>query len=236
MKLTNSVKKGSIVATVALGLTVFSPVTANVTYAETSTNAEVASQQLVDALQALNIGEIDYLYAHIQSISLSDAELNQINGNTERAKQILSGVSVDNMENAQQAEILRLFNENLELLQLQAVIVDNDGNKINPLEYEPGTTGLKIQLSDLDGNVLATANPTLDYLNPEVLTSKVNALDSAVEAKVTLEEGDEFVPMPSAELPNTATDYPDYILLGSLLILLGGAALVPAGRMVRRTN
>jgi LPXTG-motif cell wall-anchored protein len=42
--------------------------------------------------------------------------------------------------------------------------------------------------------------------------------------------------MPAGTLPNTAGNNVDYMMLGGLLILIGGIAIVPAARLVRKSD
>jgi LPXTG-motif cell wall-anchored protein len=64
----------------------------------------------------------------------------------------------------------------------------------------------------------------------------MNALKGAVQAKKQLDKAGTFVPMPNAPLPNTDSNTVDYMALGGLLILLGGIAVVPAARLVRKSE
>lgn len=221
------------IAALSLGITVLSVAPATSAFAETT--PEAASQQLVDSLNTLNTNHVEYLYAYLQSVNLSDREYNSIVNNTERANQIIRNTSnLDELPNSTKVELLRIFMENLRLMQLKATAIDDSGNRVNIIQYEPGTTGLKIQLKDLKGNLLATIDPTLADLDPQVLLSKINALSGAVDALKIMSETGKFVPMRMAALPNTATDLPAMIALGGLLILMGSAAIVPAVIVSRR--
>jgi hypothetical protein len=232
MKISSVMKKGAVVGALSLGLTAFAAVPANHAFAAANTNP--AAQKLVDALKAMNVDQVDYLYAYLQSVNLSDAEYNGILNNTKAASEILNGTSADKLANAQKVEVLRLFLDSVELSHLQAAFVDAKGNPIDILNYKAGASTLLIQLKDLKGNVLASLNPTKADLNPKVLQAKINALDTAVKAKKQLENSGKFVPIPSGDLPNTSTDEPGYIALGGLLMLLGGLAVIPAAKLVRK--
>ncbi|CAM3776333.1 cell wall anchor protein [Cytobacillus oceanisediminis] len=233
--LKSKLKNGTKIAALSLGITFLAA--APGTTAMAASGSDSAAQELVDALNVLKLDQVDYLYAYLQSIELSDKEVKQIKKNTKRANQIIRNTeNIDALPNSAKVELLRLFMDNIKLLQLQAKIVDDSGNEINLVNYEPGTTGVKIQLLDKAGNLLATLDPTKADLNPQVLISKINALLAAVEALAELSDSGVFVPMPSAELPNTATELPTMIAIGGLLIVLGGAGLVPAVVYSRREN
>jgi hypothetical protein len=232
MKFSSAIKKGAVIGALSLGLTAFAAVPANPAFAAANTDPQ--AQKLVDALKALNINQVDYLYAYLQSVNLSDSEYNQILDNTKAVSKILNGTSADKLANAQKVEVLRLFLDSVKLSHLQASFVDAKGNPIDILNYKAGASTLLVQLKDLKGNVLASLNPTKADLDPKVLQTKINALDSAVKAKKQLEKTGKFVPMPSGDLPNTSTNEPGYIALGGLLMLMGGLAVIPAARLVRK--
>lgn len=137
---------------------------------------------------------------------------------------MLAGVNnVMDLTHAQKVEALCLFFESAKLAHLQVVIVDDKGN-------------ILIQLKDLDGKLLATINSTKDMVKVEKFQKIVNSLKLAVEAKRELNATGKFVPMPNAEMPNTASHEQTYMLIGGLFVLLGVAALVPAVRLDRKVE
>ncbi|PFZ34341.1 cell wall anchor protein [Bacillus wiedmannii] len=231
MNFKDIMKKGSLVATLGLGLTAFA---APATHAET--NGKEASQKLVNALKTLNPDHLDYLYAYLQKTSLTDQELAQINANAAKVSQILAGVNnVMDLTHAQKVEALRLFLESATLAHLQVAIVDDKGNALDLLTYKFKGNVL-IQLNGLDGKLLATINPTRDMVKVENFQKIVNSLKVAMEAKRELNATGKFVPMPNAEMPNTASHEQTYILIGGLIVLLGAAAVVPAVRLSRKVE
>jgi processed acidic surface protein len=226
-------KKGAIIASLGLALSVFSPVAS--TGVEAATSSESA-QKLVDSLQALNLDQVDYLYTYLQSVDLSDKEYKSIIKNAEEAAKTLQKVSSpEELSDGQRAKIARLFLDSAQKAHLQVAFVDGSGNTIDlkNLTLENAKT-LNIQIKDLKGNVLATIDPTIKDFEASALNAKLAALKTAVEAKKELEAAEAFVPMPSAKLPNTASNLPTGIAVGSLLVLLGGLTLVPSIRAVRR--
>jgi hypothetical protein len=235
MNIKSTMKKSAMIGALGLSLAAFTAVPGNaVLAAETSPSA----QKLVDSLKALNIGEVDYLYAYLQSVDLSDSEYNGILANSKQVTQILKGTAnPENLPAAQKAEISRLFLDSVKLAHLQAAFVDNNGNPIDITTVRPSNMkNIKIQLKDMKGNVLATVNPSKKDLSPAALEAKMVALSNAIEAKEELEKTGTFVPMPNAPLPNTASNNVEYMALGGLLILLGGVAVVPAARLVRKSD
>ncbi len=234
MKLASTVKKVSIVAALGMGLSVFAAAPGNTASAATN---NPNAQKLVNSLEALQLDHVDYLYAYLQSITLSNAEYQGIISNANQVGALLNGKSADSLSNADKAKALRLFLNSIKLAHLQASFVDDNGNAIDITNYRPGTTGLQVVLMDLKGNVLATIDPKKSDLAPGALQAKINALVSAVNAKRALDKtSDKFVPMPQAELPNTSTNDMEFVLLGALLIALGGIALVPAARAIRKSG
>ncbi|PLS02355.1 hypothetical protein CVD27_20390 [Neobacillus cucumis] len=149
---------------------------------------------------------------------------------------MLNGKNPESLPSAQKVKVLRLFLDSVKLAHLQASVVDEQGNPIDILTYKAGSSTLVIQLKDLKGNVLATIDPKKEDLNPGAILTKINALVTAVNAKKQLDQEKGFVPMPAGDLPNTATNDPEYIALGVLLMLMGGIAAVPAVRQIRKSN
>ncbi|MDF2788261.1 MAG: hypothetical protein K0S80_1359 [Neobacillus sp.] len=235
MDFKSTLKKGSVIAALSLGLTAFAAVPSNDVLA--AGNTDTQAQKLVDSLKALNIAQVDYLYAYLQSITLSDAEHQGILDNAQAVSKILKGAAnPEDLPTAQKVEVGRLFLDSVKLAHLQAAITDEKGNPIDITTYKAGSSTLIIQLKDLSGNVLAVINPTKEDLNIKVIESKLNALKDAVQAKKQLDKAGTFVPMPNAPLPNTDSNTVDYMALGGLLILLGGIAAVPAVRLVRKSE
>ncbi|PLT31107.1 cell wall anchor protein [Peribacillus deserti] len=233
MTLQSKLKKGTLIAAMSLGITFMSTAPGTTALAASDNSA----QQLVDSLNVLKLDHVDYLYAYLQSVNLSGKEYSQIVKNTNRANQIIRNTNdVENLPNSAKVELLRIMMENVKLLQLKAVAIDDKGKPVDLINYRPGTTGLKIQLTDLNGKLLATFDPTLADLNAQALLAKINALQEAVKAVKKMSESGKFVAMPSASLPNTATELPTMIALGGLLVVLGGAALVPAVIYTRKTK
>lgn len=231
MNFKDIMKKGSLVATLGLGLTAFA-----VPAAHADTNGKEASQKLVNALKTLNLDHLDYLYAYLQKTSLTDQELAQINANAAKVSQMLAGVNnVLDLTHAQKVEALRLFLESAKLAHLQVAIVDDKGNALDLLTYKFKGNVL-IQLKGLDGKLLATINPTRDMIKADNFQKTVNSLKIAMEAKQELNATGKFVPMPNAEMPNTASNEQTYMLIGGLIVLLGAAALVPAVRLARKVE
>jgi processed acidic surface protein len=237
MEIKNVLKKGSLVAALGLGLSFAAVAPGNSALAASNTDPQ--AQKLVDSLKALNLDNVDYLYTYLQSVNLSTAEFNGITANVNEVNKILTGKSASDLSGADRTSVANLFLDSVKLAHLQASIVDDKGNAIS-LEtlasYKAGTTGIKIELKDLNGNVLATVDPTGADLQASVLQTKIEALKSAVQAKRSLEASGKFVPMPAGTLPNTAGNNVDYMMLGGLLILIGGIAIVPAARLVRKSD
>jgi hypothetical protein len=110
------------------------------------------------------------------------------------------------------------FLDSAQKAHLQVAVVDKNGNALDLSSLTlKNAKSFFIQVKDLNGNVLTSINPTLADFAPAALSSKLKALDNAVKAKKQLEKTGEFVPMPSSQLPNTASDLPLGIALGGLL-------------------
>jgi hypothetical protein len=228
----NTLKKGTIIAALGLSVSLFAPIASN----EAAAAKPTAAQDLVDSLKALGLDQVDYLYAYLQSVDLTNEEYNSIVANAKEVSKMLSSVSSPELlSNADRAKVGRLFLDSAQKAHLQVAFVDKNGNalELSSLTLKNANSFI-IQIKDLKGNVLARINPTLADFAPAALNTKLKALDNAVKAKKQLEKTGEFVPMPSQTLPNTASDLPLGIALGGLLVVLGGIAFVPAMRTVRR--
>ncbi|MED1623774.1 hypothetical protein [Bacillus pseudomycoides] len=141
------------------------------------------------------------------------------------------------LKTEQKVEMLRLFLDSAKLAHLQVALVDEKGNSLDLLNYTISKdNNLLIQLKDLDGKLLATINPTREMVQAANFKSLVNSLKVAMEAKRELNATGHFVPMPNAEMPNTASNEQTYMLIGGLIVLLGAAALVPAVRLARKVE
>lgn len=240
MELKTAIKKGSLVAVLGLGLSVGA--LANTAFAATTTDTN--AQKLVDSLKALNLNDtgVSQVYAYLQSVNLSDSEFNQILTNAKEVSTTLNGKDPKTLDTATKTSLANLFLQSVQLAHLQASVVTDGGKTISLTDIasiaslSAGTEGIKIQLSDASGHLLATVDPTVADLSGTALQTKITAIETAVEAKKALEASGTFVPMPSGTLPNTAGHNVDYMMLGGLLVLIGGIAIVPAARFVRKSD
>ena len=228
MNLNKLFKRITITAVTVLGLSVFSPV-----FAQAETTNQTALK-LVESLKALGVDPVPDLYAYMQSVKLTDTEYNKIVANAEQVATLLKGVNdPTKLDNANKVEILRLFTESAQNAHVSFNFIDKSGKTIELTNYN-FSDGLKLQINDLAGKLLATIDPSKDDLSATVLASKVEALKTAVDAKVVLEKTGKFVPMPGATLPDTSSDLPLNIALGGLLVVLGALAIKPAINIARK--
>ena len=222
-------KKAAIIMALGLLLTVLSPI-ANVAAATND-----AAAKLSNALKAMNIGDVGNLYDYLQSIEITDSEYNSIISNAEKAKAVIGNKAPADLNNEAKAEISRLLLDSAQKAHLQVAFVDGSGKAIDLTNIDLSkASAIKLQIKDTAGNVLAVVDPKQSDLAPAAISQKVESLKVAVEAKKELDKAGKYVPMPSNELPNTATELPMGILVGSLLVVLGGIALIPSVRAVRR--
>jgi hypothetical protein len=228
MNLNKLFKRITIVAVSVLGLSVFSPI-----FAQAETTNETA-QKLVNSLKALEVDQVEYLYTYMQSVKLTDTEYNKIVANADKVASLLQGVNdPTKLTDGNKAEILNIFLESSQLAHVKINFVDKTGKSIDLTKYN-FSDGLKLQINDLNGKLLATIDPSKDDLSATVLASKVEALKTAVDAKVILEKTGKFVPMPGAKLPETSSDLPLNIAIGGILVVLGALAIKPAINMARK--
>ncbi|WP_051317169.1 hypothetical protein [Ectobacillus panaciterrae] len=212
MKLKNMAQACALATAVSVGVTAFVPSfaqakseTEKVKEKEKENNKEnnkekdKAAQKLVQALEALHVDQVDYLYAYVQSVNLTDREFKEILANAERVQKILgSAKDVKQLTNAQKAEAVRLFLESAQLAHLKITFVDDKGNLSDVVNYK-FNSNLKIQLKDLNGKLLATIDPKIDYFTRDGLRDMTKALKTAVQAKKELDKSGKFVPMPNGQ-------------------------------------
>lgn len=231
MELNKLIKKMAIVTVCGVGITAFSP-----TFAGAESTADQNAKKLVEALKVLDVDQVDYLYTYMQSVKLTDGEYNSIVANAEQVAAILRSVSNPSaLTQANRAEIGRLFLDSAQKAHIKIAFVDKNNKTIELTNYSFGE-GLKLQIMDLNGKVLATIDPDKSDLNADVLATKVAALKTAVTAKVELDKTGKFTPIPEGELPNTASNLPLNIALGGLLVAMGVVTLKPAVKFARKTN
>src|SRR2546429_37022 len=120
MELKSTLKKGSLVAALGLGISVFAAVPGNTALAASNVNPQ--AQKLVDSLKALNLDNVDYVYSYLQSIDLSDQEYNGILANANQVNKVLKGQNPETLAGAQKTEVARLFLDSVKLAHLQAAI------------------------------------------------------------------------------------------------------------------
>lgn len=231
MKLLSLLKKTTFAA--VLGLIIFAAQPFSIANAE---NSSTSAQKLVDALKAMKLGEVDYLYAYLQSIKITKSEHEGIMKNAEEASRILKGVTKpEDVTDAERAKIGRLFLDSAQKAHLKIAFVDKNGNSVNLSELTADTVrSLVIQVMDLNGNILATIDPKREDFTVEALNSRIAALKAAIDAKLELDKSETFVPMPASILPATATSLPAGIAWGSLLVIIGVLTLIPSLRAVRK--
>ena len=131
------------------------------------------------------------------------------------------------LKTEQKVEMLRLFLDSAKLAHLQVALVDEKGNSLDLLNYTISkSNNLLIQLKDLDGKLLATIDPTRGMVQAANFKSLVNSLKDAMEAKRELNATGHFVPMPNAEMPNTASNEQTYMLIGGLISCISSSSTI----------
>jgi processed acidic surface protein len=206
-------------------------------------NAAAASQQttkaavrLEAALRGLGIPHVSLLFAYLESIHLTPAEINKIDANARQLKQIIGRVTSPNaLTTAKKEEALRLFLNSTELLHLKVSFVTAGGQPVNLLTYKAHSgEHLLVQLRDEQGKWLATIHPHSYDIQAPVLVKMVQDVQAAAHAAKVIEHSSTFVPVPSGKLPVTATNTPLEILEGLLLVGLGLVAMKPLRRLALR--
>ena len=199
-------------------------------------NTQQAAVQLEDALRALPLNHVDFLYAYLQSVQFTQNEITQIDSNAKQIQQLFHGdTTAYQLTRTQKVEAVRLFLQSAQLAHLKTSFVDQNGQPINIIDYK-FNGHVYVQLKDEKGNLLATLDPKVSDVAPSVMAHYVHDVAVAVNAAEILGNSGKFVPMPHGKLPVTANNDPAGILVGSLLILLGGLSIIPIVMVARRQN
>ncbi len=153
---------------------------------------------LEDALLTLNTNRIDLLYAYLQSVSLTQGEVNQIKVNARQMEQIVGNATgAASLTETQKLELIRLFASSIDQAHLRVAFVSLDGKPINIADYKLSVKNhMKVLLEDSRGRQLAAMRPHPGDLSSGVIVGYVRAVDIAVQAAYELERYHHFVPMP----------------------------------------
>lgn len=195
-----------------------------------------AALQLEDALRGLQLSHVSALYAYLQSINLTQTEVNQISANAAQVKKVFGGATNPNqLTTAQKEEAVRLFINSAQLAHLQVQFVTSNDQPVNLITYSasPGQQ-LLVQLKSSSGQLLGTIYPKYYDIQPQYLSKFIGDVAVASKAAYRLEQSPTFIPMPSGKLPITATQDPLMIAVGLGIVALGGLLFIPARRFASR--
>lgn len=226
-----AMKKGLILVAMTLLLTVFGPLA--------SVSANDYAQQLVDAIKAMDMAddqEVSYLYSHLQTAGITEAEFQSILANAEDAEALVAGLEhPEDLTSAQRNDLAALLNDSAQKAHLNIKLVNESGAEVAITDLTGADfSALTMSVTDLDGTELVSYDPSMDDFQAGVISSRIAALGDAAEAAVELEAEAQFVPMPGQTLPDTATETPLYMAIGLGLLLFGLVSIYPAVKVARK--
>ena len=166
-------------------------------------HTESAALRLENALRGLQIEHVSLLFAYLESIQLSPAQVGQIDLNAAKIPGLFGNITNPNeLSTAQKTEAVNLFVSSANEADLQVVPVLADGQPVNLVTYVATPNNpLQIDLEDESGSVLAVIQPEYyDVATPE-LESFIKNVAIAASAAYQLEHSGQFVEIPHGHLP-----------------------------------
>ena len=182
--------------------------------------------------------ELERLLVHFMSVAEEDDTiLDRLMALDERMMQLPDFDSADDMTEAQMNELVSIFNELLNITQIDAKYYLVKGNSkqsvtLNELIYMETTNGadLLIELYSHQGEFLADMIFTAENFASDVIKEEVNKITKPIveaEQKKTKKPVKKVTKTENGgKLPNTAGNYAGGILLGTAIAGLGGGMLV----------
>lgn len=195
--------------------------------------AMTASAALVDdltaALNAAGITQTGAIVDYLQKVNITQANADAVKANVTTVKNIIgSNTAASALTADQKTQIAALMTDSAKILQMKVQFVGTNGAAINLATYVSGS-GIKMQILNASGTVLATATPSSTNLQSLIplATSLQVAADKATAYSAT------YAAQRGGLLPKTATSYGNFALLGVALILLGAFSYKPIRNLVK---
>ncbi len=191
-------------------------------FAFTITASASTIDDLTKALNNAGISDTGLIVEHLQKVQINSTTEAKIKANIDMVQSKLNGVTdISTVSNADITAIANAIMDSAKLLEMDLKFVDNNNNKISLTNAI--TNGLKIQLTDANGNVLAIIDPKSEDLNNISLVA--DALKAAAE-KAQMASTTGFIAESGAKLPDTSTPYGNIAVVGALFLLVGVGSLV----------
>lgn len=191
-------------------------------FAFTITASASVIDDLTKALNNAGISDTGLIVEHLQKVQISAETEAKIKANIDNVQSKLNGVTdISTVSNADVTAIANAMMDSAKLLEMDLKFVDKDNTEISLTNAI--TNGLKIQLTDSNGNVLAAIDPKSSDLNN--ISSVASALKVAAE-KAQVASTTNFIAESGAKLPNTSTPYGNIAVVGALFLLIGTGSLV----------
>lgn len=197
-------------------------------FAFTITASASVIDDLTKALNDAGISDTGLIVEHLQKIQINSDTEAKIKANIDSVKTKLNGVTdISTVSNADVTAIANAMVDSAKLLQMDLKFVDKNNNPISLTNVI--ADGLKIQLTDSNGSLLATVDPKNGDLSN--IASVADSLKVAAE-KAQAASSENFVAESGAKLPNTSTPYGNIAVVGALFLLVGAGSLVFAKKAI----
>ncbi len=166
-------------------------------------HTESAALRLENALHGLQIEHVSLLFAYLESIQLTPAQIGQIDSNAAAIPGLFGNITNPNqLSLGQKEQAVNLFVSSANEADLQVVPVLADSQPVNLVTYVATPKNpLEIDLENESGSVLAVIQPEYyDVATPE-LEAFINNVAIAASAAYQLEHSGQFVEIPHGQLP-----------------------------------
>ena len=198
------------------------------TYTMSDEDLAQLENELQSSLDDLGISEqeVDALLNHLDSINIEDPAFDsKMNDIVSRAEAIGDFESADDLNEEQIAEVVSLWDDVLDLLQLDAkyaLVKDGQNKTVTFADLlqmnDPNGYSLSITLFTKDGQKLVDMIMTPELFGSETLKDTEKAVEKVEQI---VEKKTEVKTVKGAKLPKTATNYLLYSIVGLMLSLVG---------------
>ncbi|MEH7307565.1 processed acidic surface protein [Neobacillus drentensis] len=179
--------------------------------------------------------EIMAMMAHFESLKLDEATVNEKMASIEkRLEPFIDLETASELTTGQAAELVSIAKEIFNIVELEPRFYLVKGSKKKPVTMnelvkmkDAQGYGLLIELYNKKGELLADALFPADMLNSELIDETVNDVKKVektvkkIETAVKSTKEKQPRTIKGGKLPNTAGHYMEWVLVGSLMILVG---------------
>lgn len=197
----------------------------------------LGGNEIEDIVSQIGIteNEIMAMMAHFESLKLDEATVNEKMASIEkRLEPFIDLETASELTTGQAAELVSIAEEIFNIVELEPRFYLVKGSKKKPVNMnelvkmkDAQGYGLLIELYNKKGELLADALFPADMLNSELIDETVNDVKKVektvkkIETAVKSTKEKQPRTIKGGKLPNTAGHYMEWVLVGSLMILVG---------------